>query len=51
MSIHDDTPALAGDGTGRTRPLAPCVPSFGVQALGIDDMKACGRADTRGGGS
>lgn len=51
MSIHDNTTAWAGYGTGSTCALALCVPLSGCQALGINDMHACGRAGTRGGGS
>ena len=51
MSIHDNITALAGYGTGSTRALALCVPFSGCQASGIDDMNACGRAVTLGGGS
>ncbi len=50
MSIHDDI-ALSGCGMGSTRALALCVPFVAGQAMGIDDMNACGRAGTRGGGS
>jgi len=50
MSIHDDT-ALSGCDTGSTRALALCVPCTAGQALGIEDMDACGRAGTPGGGS
>ncbi len=51
MSMLDNITALAGYGTGSPRALAGCIPFSGCQASGIDDMNACGRAVTRGGGS
>lgn len=51
MSFHDDITTLAGDGTPGTRALAPRAAFAEGQRMGSDDMNACGRADTRGGGS
>ena len=47
----DDITALAGDGTPGTRALARRASFAEGQRMGIDDMNACGRVDTRGGGS
>ena len=51
MSFHDDITTLAGDGTPGTRALTRHASFAEGQRMGIDDMNACGRAGTRGGGS
>lgn len=51
MSIHDGTSALTGDGTQGARLLARRAPFAEGRGMSIDDMDACGRAGTRGGGS
>ena len=49
MTTDIDSNALAGSGTGGMQAFSPCP--LAMDALGSDDMSACGRAATRGGGS
>lgn len=50
MTSDLDCNALAVFGTGGMRAFSPCL-SVAANQMGIDDMNACGRVATRGGGS